>query len=215
MTAVSKTKAPRRTAQESDEFRARIITVARALFSEEGFDAVSIRKITQRAGCPTMTFYVFFPSKRALLRHIWEDVFSDLFETCRPILEGAGGPESRLAALVRAIIAYWLARPDSYRLVFMNQDEVGAVDEAYYVQSSGIRERFQIINDLIVEGITAGVFETDDVEASAQLILATMIGVTHALVTIPEFPWAPEALIDHAVRALVGGLEPGRAVNRS
>ncbi|QUD86837.1 TetR/AcrR family transcriptional regulator [Phenylobacterium montanum] len=206
MTAASKPRGPKRTPQESAAFRERLIAAARALFVEEGFEAVSIRRIAQRAGCPPMTFYVFFKSKRELLRHIWEDVFADLFAQCAPAAAGPGDPERRLAALLRAIVAYWLQHPDNYRVVFMHQDRVTAPDEAYYVDSSAIRERFQLIDGLIAEGVAEGVFDAADVEVAAQLVLVNMVGLAHVLITIPEFPWRREALVEQAVRSLLRGL---------
>lgn len=206
MTATARPRGPRRTPGESAAFRERLIAAARALFIEEGFEAVSIRRIAQRAGCPPMTFYVFFRSKRELLRHIWEDVFADILAECSPVVQAAEGPAERMAALMRTMTGYWLAHPDNYRVVFMHQDQVSAPDEAYYVDSSGIRERLRLVDDLIAEGTAAGVFDAEDAEVAAQLVLATMIGVAHALITIPEFPWRREALVEQSVRGLLRGL---------
>jgi AcrR family transcriptional regulator len=207
MNAAPKARGPRRTPRESAEFRERIIAVARALFVEQGFEAVSIRKIAERAGCPPMTFYVAFKSKRELLRHIWEDVFADLLEAGAAAVEAAGGAEARLVALFRAMIDYWLAHPDNYRVVFMHQDKVTASDEAYYVESSGIQERLKLVDALIAEGVAEGVFAPTDPALSAQVFLVTMVGLAHALITIPEFPWRREALTDQAIALLVAGLK--------
>jgi AcrR family transcriptional regulator len=209
-----KARGPRRTPRESAEFRDRIIAVARDLFAEEGFEAVSIRKIAQRAGCPPMTFYVVFKSKRALLRHIWEDVFADLLNVCSAAVAAAApGPEARLAALMRTLARYWVEHPDNYRVVFMHQDKVAADDEAFYVDSSGIHGRLQLVNAIIEEGVAAGVFRPVDSELTAQAFLAATIGLAHALITIPEYPWRREALSDHTIALLIAGLRaaPGPA----
>jgi AcrR family transcriptional regulator len=201
-----KARGPRRTPRESADFRDRIIAVARQLFVEDGFEAVSIRKIAQRAGCPPMTFYVFFKSKRALLRHIWEDVFADMLAVCGAAVAAAEGPEARLAALIRSLSLYWVAHPDNYRVVFMHQDRLTAGDEAYYVDSSAIHERLQLVNSLIEDGVAAGVFRPVDSETAAQLVLVTLIGLAHALITIPEYPWRQDQLLDQATDSLLRGL---------
>lgn len=206
MADAAKPRAIKRNAAQAEAFRDHLIGIARAMFAEEGFDAVSIRKIAQRAGCPTMTFYVFFKSKRALLRHIWDDVFTAMFDQCQPVLSADLPPAARLEALIRAIIAFWLDRPDSYRLVFMNQDEADPEHDDFYVQSSAIGDRFQIIAQIIGEGIANGEFRNRQIEGAVQAVLATMIGVAHALVTIPEFPWDRQALIDQAVHGVLSGL---------
>lgn len=206
MSAAPRARSPRRTPRESAEFRDRIIAVARQLFVEDGFEAVSIRKITERAGCPPMTFYVFFKSKRALLRHIWEDVFADLLTACQAAVQAAEGPRARLVALVRALSLYWLEHPDNYRMVFMHQDQVASADEAYYVDSSGIRERLRLVDAIIEEGVGAGVFRPVEPELAAQVVLVTMVGLAHALITIPEYPWMRDRLVDAAIDSLLRGL---------
>lgn len=204
--AAPKARGPRRTPRESAEFRERIIAVARQLFVEEGFEAVSIRKIAQRAGCPPMTFYVFFKSKRALLRHIWEDVFADLLAACGAAAAAAQGPRAQLEALMRALARYWLEHPDRYRVVFMTQDRVAAADEAYFVDSSGIRDRLQLVTEIIAEGAAAGVFRPVEPELEAQVVLVTLVGLAHALITIPEYPWMRDRLADQAIDSLMRGL---------
>jgi len=202
-----KARGPRRTPRESAEFRDRIIAVARALFVEQGFEAVSIRKIAERAGCPPMTFYVVFKSKRELLRHIWEDVFADLLQACAAVVEAADGAEAKLTALFRAMSDYWLAHPDNYRVVFMHQDKVASSEEAYYVESSGIEERLRLVDALIAEGVAEGVFAATDPALSAQVLLVAMVGLAHALITIPEFPWLRDQLTDRTIAMLIGGLK--------
>jgi AcrR family transcriptional regulator len=202
-----KARGPRRTPRESAEFRERIIAVARALFVEQGFEAVSIRKITERAGCPPMTFYVVFKSKRELLRHIWEDVFADLLEAGAAAVAKADGAEAKLVALFRAMMDYWLAHPDNYRVVFMHQDKVASSEEVYYVESSGIQDRMKLVDTIIAEGVAEGVFAPADPALTAQVFLVAMVGLAHALITIPEFPWRREALTDRTIALLVAGLK--------
>jgi AcrR family transcriptional regulator len=211
VTTAPKARGPRRTPRESAEFRERIIAVARALFAEEGFDAVSIRKIAERAGCPPMTFYVFFKSKRALLRHIWEDVFADLLEAGAAAVASVEGAEARLAALFRAMTRYWLAHPDNYRVVFMHQDQIDPGDDALYVDSSGIRDRLSLVDAIIAEGVAEGVFGPVDSELAAQVFLVTLVGLAHALITIPEFPWRREQLTGQTIALLIGGLKAAAA----
>ena len=207
MSLAPKARGPRRTPRESVEFRDRIIQVARELFVEEGFEAVSIRRIAQRAGCPPMTFYVFFKSKRALLRHIWEDVFTDHLAACEAaVATAAEGLEARLVALLRALARYWLDHPDNYRVVFMHQDKVADAEEAYYVDSSGIRERLRLVDALIEDGVAAGVFRATDSELAAQVVLVAMVGLAHALITIPEYPWRRDQLADATIESLLRGL---------
>jgi AcrR family transcriptional regulator len=179
---------------------------ARELFLEDGFGSVSIRKITLRAGCPTMTFYVFFKSKRALLWHIWEDIFVDLTEICVDAITTARDPEARLAALMRAAAQYWLDHPNNYRIVFMHQEKIPAETEAYYVDSADLHKRFQLVNDIVDDGVATGAFRPVDSELAAQVVFLIVIGLTHVLITIPEYPWMRDQLLEGAIEVTLRGL---------
>jgi AcrR family transcriptional regulator len=208
MTSRPPSRKPKRTASESAEFRDRIILAARELFLEEGFGSVSIRKIAAKAGCPTMTFYVFFKSKRALLWRIWEDVFAELIALCNETIASQPDPETRLTALIRTLFGYWADRPDSYRIVFMHQEKMPADTPEYYVDSADLHKRLQLINGVIEEGVATGAFRAVDSELAAQVLFATVIGLAHVMITIPEYPWMRGQLLDGAVQIALNGLRP-------
>lgn len=196
----------RRDRDEGERLRARLLDAARELFATHGFESVSIRKIAERAGCPTMTFYGYFKSKRALLRHLWEDVFAELEAHAVAAADAEQHPDKRLAAFVRAMIDYWLDHPGSYRIVFMNQDVVEADDDEFYVVQFDIRQRFAVMERLIETGKADQTFRDIDTEVLSQLLVTTTIGVVHALITIPELPWRREELISTNIDLLLRGL---------
>lgn len=61
---------PPRSHQQADDTRQRVIAAARALFVQDGYDGVSMRKIAQLAGCSPAALYTLFPGKRQLLLHL-------------------------------------------------------------------------------------------------------------------------------------------------
>ena len=70
---------PRRSPEQVDAMRERIIATARGLFAAEGFQSVSMRKVAAEAGCSPMALYGYFRNKNELLRHVWEEFFDPLF----------------------------------------------------------------------------------------------------------------------------------------
>lgn len=198
-------KRVRRGRDEGERLRERLLDAARDLFATNGFESVSIRKIAERAGCPTMTFYGYFKSKRALLRHLWDDIFAEL-EAYAGATVNLEPPSKRLAAFVRAMIDYWLEHPGSYRVVFMNQDVVEADDDEFYVLQFDVRKRFSLMETLIEMGKADQTFRDIDTEVLSQVLVTTTIGVVHALITIPELPWRREELISTSIDLLLRGL---------
>ncbi|MBO9695251.1 MAG: TetR/AcrR family transcriptional regulator [Sphingopyxis sp.] len=195
----------RRTAREGQAFRLELVEAARALFAEDGFDAVSIRKITERAGCSPMTFYVYFRNKRELLRHIWEDMLTIADTHAADAAERAGDIPGRLAILAGAWTEHWIANPDSFRIVFLNQDRLASEDDIYFARSSRAR-LFTIFVELIERGVADGTFRKIDPVMAAQALLTSSIGLAYSLIMVPEAGWRKE-LIPTTIETLVKGLE--------
>lgn len=169
--------------------RERVARAARRLFAAEGFEAVSMRRIADEAGCGAMTLYGYFRSKNEILRHIWEDFFVELFAA----IENAGArgaPRARLRRACAAYVDWWCAHPERYRMVFLNQDR-RAPDERYYVDASGVVGRFERFRELIAAMQSDGSARAGDPQLLAEALICALIGLTHALVTIPEYAWQP------------------------
>ena len=71
---------PAQSERQIAEMRARITGCALRLFEEEGFAAVSMRRIATEAGCTVMTVYKYFERKIDILRELWAQVFEELFD---------------------------------------------------------------------------------------------------------------------------------------
>jgi AcrR family transcriptional regulator len=208
LAATVRTRRVRRTTKQGEAFRQELIAAARGLFIEQGYEAVSIRKITERAGCPMMTFYVYFRSKRELIRHIWDDVLQVVFDaaTGAALLEQA--PDARLRAFFLTFIQYFLANPDNYRIVFFHQDRLSSVDDAYYADSSQVRTRFAIAYQAIVDGVAAGIFTPTDPTKACEVLQTLSVGVAHCLIAMPELRWS-DGLSEIAVDQVIAGLRVG------
>ncbi len=205
---------PPHSSERQEKFRKKIEAIARDLFAEEGFDSVSIRRIATRAGCAPMTLYRYFQNKRDLIRHIWEDIFVEVFQHCAKAMQGAASPSARLLAFARGYLAYWLENPSHYRVIFLNQDQVESSpsdsEEHYYVESSDIVARFSVLRDDIEAGIGLGLFRDGDPELMTQQFLCSLQGVAFCLIMIPEYSWRDsELLISSTIETLLAGFSRG------
>ncbi|KQW65529.1 hypothetical protein ASE17_19205 [Phenylobacterium sp. Root77] len=197
----------RRTASQAAELRNQLIEAARELFVDEGYAGVSIRKITQRAGCPPMTFYLHFASKHALLRHIWQDIFADLLSRCDAAAAAQSDPVAKVEAYVETMTRYWRDHPDSYRVVHLNQDVLEPGEDTYFVDTGDLLTRFQALERLIENGKEVGRFRSDvDSELIMQALSANSLGVAHALVTVPEYPWRRDELLSTGTRLILAAI---------
>lgn len=83
------------------ETRSRVVDAARALFSEKGYEAATIREIARRAGVAPGSVFTTFTSKTELLQEI---IFSRYQEMVADVIEAAqvgGSARERLKAGAR------------------------------------------------------------------------------------------------------------------
>lgn len=160
-----------------------------------------MRRIAQASGCGVMTLYGYFASRNEILRHIWDDFFAELFVQTEAAM-ARGTPRARLRRACAVYVDYWCAYPDRYRMVFLNQDR-RVRDEALYVESSTVVTHFEGIRELIVGMQADGSARAGKPQQLAEALICALIGMTHALVTIPEYPWQPRAHLLRSCLAIV------------
>ncbi len=198
---------PRRSAAEQLDFQRRIIEAARQLFVDQGFEAVSMRKVAARVGCAPMSIYQGFANKRALLHHIWGDIFEEVARRCTLAVTQSRDPQAGLWAFARCFVDYWLEQPDHYRVIYLNEDVVGDGKDSSFVESSGIVKRFSLAHDLITQAMAAGQIKAGDAELITQALLCVLHGIAHSLITIPEYPWRErDQLIEATLETFFFGL---------
>lgn len=86
--------------------RTAIINAAIAVFAEKGVEKATVSDIVKRAGIAQGTFYLYFPSRLAVMGGIAEQVVARLLEQLRARLDGlpAGVQLDRLAEVIFAVV---------------------------------------------------------------------------------------------------------------
>lgn len=125
------TSAPR--ARRKEDARARILAEARRIVLEQGFAALTMRRIAEAAGYSAGALYLHFENRDAIARELGESGMAALLERLAAAA-GAADPLERLQALALAYVAFARAEPDTYRLIFMEEgfaaSALGGKDEA-------------------------------------------------------------------------------------
>jgi len=110
----------RRTRRRSPESQAllrdEMIAHAKAIFRAKGYEAVSVRAVTNACGISTMSFYSYFDSKQDLARHILVDFFEAMLEGLQTV--DAQTPQQALEAHVLTCIEHCESSPDCFRMAF-------------------------------------------------------------------------------------------------
>lgn len=108
-----------RPAAEVAEFREKLCAAATRLFAEHGAEGFTMRMLAAEVGCATMTPYRYFRDKDELLaavRAMAYDRFSEALESAAHM--ASGDSRAKSAAIGDAYVAFALANPEAYRLMF-------------------------------------------------------------------------------------------------
>jgi AcrR family transcriptional regulator len=185
-----------------EEMRAAIASSAMKLFREEGFEAVSMRRLAQEAGCTVMTLYKYFDGKIDVLRYLWGQVFGEMFDALDAVAARERDARRRLEAVALGYVAFWLARRDRYFMVFMSSG-VTQADVSVFVAGDPVLPRFALFRDCLAKAL-GGRASAAEVTLKLDLLLCALNGIAHNLITISGYPWTePKKLVRAAVGAIV------------
>jgi AcrR family transcriptional regulator len=193
---------PARTPEDIEATRAHIAACALRVFQQEGYAAVSIRRVAQEADCTPMTVYQYFDRKIDILRHLWAQIFGELFDQLEPMTRKDRAPLAALNAIALAYVAYWMDRRDHYYLVFMSSD-VTQSDVSIFVHDDAVVARFQIFGAALSRALP-GKTTKADLKVKSELLLCALNGIAHNLITISAYPWSDaKRLVQAAVKGVV------------
>jgi AcrR family transcriptional regulator len=166
----------------ADDTRLRLFTAGAELLASQGYHATSVEQITRRAGVAKGTFFVYFPTKDALVTELVRlQVRFVTQERGRLLVEGAA-PTARLRATVLALGR--LSDRNISRAVLTAGLERGDVGRA-------IDRLYQDLLELMTEDARAAVrarelSRTTDPEMFALVLMDSFLGATVSFATNPR-----------------------------
>jgi len=195
--------------------REEILSAAKELFSSEGYESVTLRRIAERVGVSAPTIYLYFPDKEVMLLELCDRTFNGLIARFKEIVARMPAGRARLTALGRAYIQFGLEHPDEYRLVFLSTPPRRVVEQGGH--RAPINEpdrpgtRGAVAFAMMVEELkllaASGTALPHDPETCAELSWMVCHGIVVALITKPDFPWSNrETLISGGLEMLDKGL---------
>ena len=148
----------------ADERRADLLAAAEALFVSQGVPTTTTEDITRKAGVSKGLFYLYFRSKEDLLASLQERFVTAFAESVRAAADAQRDLPAKLDACVRACFDQFHAQDRLHEVLFRHPtrppDHHPPLVEA--------------IRAVLAEGVAAGAFRLDDVEATAVLLQSAM-----------------------------------------
>jgi AcrR family transcriptional regulator len=199
--------------------RTLILEAARELFSERGYEAVTLREVAQRIEHSTTAVYVHFKDKR----HLVEQMVAEDFAQFAAALEAEAAVRPamlRLQRLGRAYVNFALTLPRHYQLLFLTPPPSKTPPEATPADPAGVGG-YSLLLSTIEECIAEGSLrpELRDACGLAQAVWSAVHGLVSLLIVMGHetyFEWRPaDELFELSLGAMLRGMaRDPESVNR-
>jgi AcrR family transcriptional regulator len=199
--------------RERQELKTRILDAARELFAEQGFEAVTMRKIAERIEYSPTAIYFHFKDKQALLQELCDTDFGALAQEFQKIARIAD-PIDRLRQIGRAYVSFATEYPNHYRLMFMTPPPVGmCAADSRIARGNPEEDAYAFLRATAEEAIASGRLrpEFKDADLVSQMVWAGTHGVVSLHIAKQGDDWVEwrdarktaQALIEVMIRGLV------------
>lgn len=164
--------------REREDLRQKIMAVARELFTQQGYEAVTMRQIADKIEYSATTIYAHFKDKTALVREICLADYTQIAEKF-VALAGIEDPVERLLAAAREYVAFALEFPNQYRFLFGPVGEKLAPEEIGVARGNPQEDVYAFLHVTVSQAIAARRLrpEYQDPDHVVQLVWASLHGV--------------------------------------
>lgn len=193
-----------RRARDREEVRRALLDAARELLEGEGYAAVTMRRVAERAEYGLGTVYSYFSDKDDLLYAIARADFARTTEQMRAIRDTETGVAA-VRGMLLTYVRFGLDQPRTYQVMFMLRPRLATRN----VEDTTDEHAYTMFRNCVARCIENGEFRAADPDALAQLLWASVHGLVSLRVTLPDFPWHdPELLAGTLIDAELRGLAP-------
>jgi AcrR family transcriptional regulator len=192
------------------ELREQILAAARRIVLDEGFDALTMRKIGDAIEYSPATIYLYFENREAIGRQLCAESFEHLITYMAPTAQIADSYE-RLRGIGRSYTRFGFENPEEYRLLFMTDsaflETLFPLGKASDDEDAGERA-FQFVVDAFRAAQAAGAIRPDgDPVVLGEMVWTACHGVVSMALTCSKaLETPPEAIADMLCDTMLRGL---------
>lgn len=201
--------------RERQQVRERILTAARKLFAQHGFEAVTLRKIAAAIDYAPGAIYLHFKDKEELIRTLCLADFDEVTRAVAP-LGRIADPVERIRRMGRAYVAFALKHPHSYRLLFLQRSPYEHDERALERRGDPRRDGHAFLKLAAEEAIEQGRLREDyrDAELVTETFWAAVHGVASLEINFAGNSWVQWRPMRRRTEAMIEAVLAGMCVER-
>lgn len=189
----------------------RILAAAASILAEEGYEALSMRKVGAKVGLSQAAIYRHYRDKADLVASVIEAGYSRLRSSLEEIDSENKRPDEALAEGIRRYVDFALDSPRLFRAVLLQ--DLGPAGRSIEALAPGVslrRRSFELLTSSVAKGMAEGIFARADAELTAQAVWAAMFGLAARLsLEYGLDRGRVEALREREIEILLRGLSAG------
>jgi AcrR family transcriptional regulator len=194
--------------KHKEEFRREIIAAARELFTREGYEKFSMRKLARHIGYSPTTIYLYFRDKDDLLFTISEQFYADLYRVLAGLRTQQAEPIEILRSALFNYVETGLANPGHYKAAFFTSPHIYGSPSDYLENDTMSRRMYFLSRQIVADSIAAGALKNMDLDILTQVLWAGVHGIVSAAIFTADFPLVDSAvLVETMVDGLLDGLK--------
>lgn len=194
-----------RRAREQQAVRERILAAARALFVEQGYAAVSLRKVAEAIDYTAPALYTHFKDKEEMLRELCRRDFADFARAFQRIGR-IEDPVLRIYRIGMAYLRFAHEHPHQYRFMFMTPELARVEPQAEDLARQGDpdHDAYAVLQWAVRDAMAHGCFRPglDDGELIAQTLWAAVHGLASLQISHGDCPWMDWRAYERRARLL-------------
>lgn len=190
-------------AERSESTQRQLLSTARRLFTEHGYQATSTEQLVREAGVSRGALYHHYDGKRALFQAVFEQIEHEIHQRVLDALAAEGPSEEYWRVGLAAFLDCCL-EPAAQRIVLLDAPSVLGWETWREIDS---RHFLGLVVELLRRGMDSGQFIRQPVEPIAHLLMGALTEAALAIARSPD-PTAARAEFGVAAARLIDGLRP-------
>lgn len=201
---MSKTRQQR----QSEQVRGQILEIARRVISEDGVEALSIRRITKEMDYSAGIIYHYFKDKEEIIMCILKEEYLKILAAIKPP-DPSLPPDEAIRAAFTGYIRSALTAPAEYKaIMFSSTPQILNFTSVLEKGASEKRPALMQLVTTLKKGIAEGIFAPCDAELTAQSLWSAMFGLLARLIVERDVTTGQQSrLIDQQINILLKGLQ--------
>jgi AcrR family transcriptional regulator len=184
--------------------RDEILAIAARIFAEHGFEATTVRQISDAAGILSGSLYHHFENKEEMLHAIMRPFVKGLRDSYEVLARSRNPSDQILRSMLRFSFTHLRRSPHEHAIIFNDRKLFRRTPEFHYVHKTGL-EISKVWYSILSEGVRSGVFCRDLNIGLTTTILQKLIAVTADWYD-PKDADSIEAMIDAQLKLILNGI---------